>query len=115
MSATSPLAKLVRPEDLPVWAETQREAGRSIVMTNGVYDLFHAGHLRSLLAAASHGDVLIVAMNSDASVVELKGPGRPVQDEQAEVICCVHCAWWMRSLFSTTRASCPPSSPCALI
>jgi rfaE bifunctional protein nucleotidyltransferase chain/domain len=58
-----------------------RAAGRKVVLTNGVFDLLHTGHLYSLQAARAHGDVLVVAINADASVRSLKGPTRPVQGE----------------------------------
>ncbi len=67
----------------------QRLAGRRIVFTNGVFDLLHPGHVRYLADARRQGDVLIVGLNSDASVRRLdKGPGRPInpQAERAEVL-----------------------------
>jgi D-beta-D-heptose 7-phosphate kinase/D-beta-D-heptose 1-phosphate adenosyltransferase len=65
-----------------------RAAGRRIVFTNGVFDLLHPGHVRYLQAARAHGDLLIVGLNSDASVRRNKGPERPInrQDERAEVL-----------------------------
>lgn len=60
----------------------EREAGRRIVFANGCFDLLHVGHVRYLQAAAREGDVLVVALNSDRSVRELKGPARPLQNEQ---------------------------------
>ncbi len=83
MRLDEPLAELVLAADLSGWAEGQRARGRSIVLTNGVYDLMHDGHLKSLVAAAEQGDVLLVAVNSDRSVRELKGPDRPVLGEAA--------------------------------
>jgi D-beta-D-heptose 7-phosphate kinase/D-beta-D-heptose 1-phosphate adenosyltransferase len=64
-----------------------RREGRSVVFTNGCYDLLHPGHIRLLEAARSLGDVLVLALNSDASVARLKGPGRPLipQAKRAEV------------------------------
>jgi D-beta-D-heptose 7-phosphate kinase/D-beta-D-heptose 1-phosphate adenosyltransferase len=67
----------------------ERARGRRIVFTNGVFDLLHPGHLRYLAAAREHGDVLVVGVNSDASVRRLgKGPDRPLnpEDERAEVL-----------------------------
>jgi rfaE bifunctional protein nucleotidyltransferase chain/domain len=58
-----------------------RAAGRKVVLTNGVFDLLHTGHLYYLQKARASGDALIVALNSDASVRQLKGPLRPVQTE----------------------------------
>ena len=57
--------------------------GKTVVFTNGCYDLLHPGHIRLLEAARSLGDVLILALNSDASVRRSKGPGRPVIPETA--------------------------------
>jgi lipopolysaccharide heptosyltransferase I len=59
-----------------------RGSGRQIVLANGIFDLLHAGHVRYLQAAKREGDVLVVAVNSDASARQLKGPGRPVLDER---------------------------------
>jgi len=67
----------------------QRAAGRRVVFTNGVFDILHPGHVRYLADAKAHGDVLIVGVNSDASVRRLeKGPDRPVNPEleRAEVL-----------------------------
>jgi D-glycero-beta-D-manno-heptose 1-phosphate adenylyltransferase len=60
-----------------------RLLGKKVVLTNGVFDVVHKGHIASLNEAASHGDVLIVALNSDESVKQLKGPTRPINDEQS--------------------------------
>ncbi|OAM88813.1 adenylyltransferase/cytidyltransferase family protein [Termitidicoccus mucosus] len=62
--------------------EKLRAAGRRLVLTNGVFDLLHTGHLHYLQQARALGDALYVALNSDASVRRLKGPLRPVQDEE---------------------------------
>jgi rfaE bifunctional protein nucleotidyltransferase chain/domain len=63
-------------------------AGETIVLTNGCFDILHVGHVRYLAAARRLGNVLVVGLNSDASVRELKGPGRPLNSEQdrAEVL-----------------------------
>ncbi|MGE0867983.1 MAG: SIS domain-containing protein [Kofleriaceae bacterium] len=71
-------AKLMTLPELVVWREAQRAAKRTVVWTNGAFDVFHAGHLASLRGALSHGDVLIVGVNSDASVRGYKGPDRPI-------------------------------------
>jgi rfaE bifunctional protein nucleotidyltransferase chain/domain len=65
-----------------------RKNGRRIVLANGCFDLLHVGHARYLAGARAEGDLLIVAINSDASVRQLKGAGRPILDEQgrAELI-----------------------------
>ena len=63
-------------------------AGKAIVFTNGCFDILHVGHVRYLAAAKRLGDILVVGLNSDASVRELKGIGRPLnsQDDRAEVM-----------------------------
>jgi D-glycero-beta-D-manno-heptose 1-phosphate adenylyltransferase len=62
--------------------------GKTIVFTNGCFDILHAGHVRYLAAAKQLGDILVVGLNGDASVRELKGEGRPLnrQEDRAEVI-----------------------------
>ena len=62
-----------------------KRAGKTVVFTNGCYDILHPGHIRLLESARSLGDVLILALNTDASVQRLKGPARPLisQDERA--------------------------------
>jgi D-beta-D-heptose 7-phosphate kinase/D-beta-D-heptose 1-phosphate adenosyltransferase len=67
--------------ELEEWAREVREAGRTIAFTNGCFDLIHRGHLESLEQAAAAADDLVVALNSDASVTALKGPGRPLLPE----------------------------------
>lgn len=68
--------------------QTLRAAGKTLVFTNGVFDLLHVGHVRYLAAARALGDALVVAINSDRTVRELKGEGRPVinENERAEIL-----------------------------
>ena len=70
------------------WADRIHAAGRTIVFTNGVFDLLHPGHVRYLAEARAHGGALIVAVNSDRSVRAIRGPARPVtaEHERAEVL-----------------------------
>jgi rfaE bifunctional protein nucleotidyltransferase chain/domain len=63
------------------WRAQQRAAGRRVVLTNGVFDLLHTGHLYYLQQARAQGDALFIALNADSSVRALKGPLRPVQNE----------------------------------
>jgi rfaE bifunctional protein nucleotidyltransferase chain/domain len=74
--------KLLTLPEAQAWREQARSAGRSVVLTNGVFDLLHTGHLFYLKQARALGDALIIALNSDASVRALKGPLRPVQTEE---------------------------------
>jgi len=85
--------KVVTRKELVKYVAETKSAGRKIVFTNGVFDILHPGHVRYLNEAASLGDVLIVAVNSDASARRLKGSGRPFNDEQdrAEVIAALEC------------------------
>jgi D-beta-D-heptose 7-phosphate kinase/D-beta-D-heptose 1-phosphate adenosyltransferase len=76
----------VEEADLPAWGDAQRAAGRTVVFTNGCFDLLHRGHINSLFEAARLGDVLMVAVNSDESVHQLKGPSRPLLDEASRAL-----------------------------
>jgi D-glycero-beta-D-manno-heptose 1-phosphate adenylyltransferase len=63
--------------------EKLKRKGKCVVLANGCFDTLHVGHARYLAGAKKEGDVLVVAVNADSSVKDLKGPGRPVLDEQA--------------------------------
>lgn len=63
-----------------------RLLGKTIAFTNGCFDILHAGHIASLTEAAKHGDILIIGLNADRSIKGLKGPGRPVNDENARAL-----------------------------
>ena len=80
--------KIVTLDDLLRRAHTWRFANNTIVFTNGCFDIIHRGHIEYLAQAASLGNRLIVGLNADSSVAKLKGPNRPVNDEQsrAEVL-----------------------------
>ena len=75
-------------EDLLRERQRLRAAGQVVVFTNGVFDLLHVGHVRYLAQARALGDALIVAINSDSAVRELKGNDRPIidQNERAEIL-----------------------------
>jgi rfaE bifunctional protein nucleotidyltransferase chain/domain len=70
-----------------------RQEGKTVVTTNGCFDLFHVGHLRYLQASKALGDILVVALNSDASVKTFKDDGRPIlpQAERAELLTALRC------------------------
>jgi len=80
--------KILSIDELVIERDRLRAAGDLVVFTNGVFDLLHVGHVRYLGAARSLGSALIVAINSDNAVRGLKGPDRPVtdQDERAEIL-----------------------------
>ncbi len=90
--------------DLPARLERAREAGERIVFTNGCFDLLHAGHVSYLAAARALGDRLIVAVNSDASVQALKGPGRPVNpvEQRMAVLAALASVDWVVAFDETT-------------
>ena len=70
--------KILSLEKLLGVRQSLRAAGKRLVFTNGVFDLLHVGHVRYLEAARSLGDALVVAVNSDKAVRQLKGDGRPL-------------------------------------
>src|SRR5215213_8681325 len=82
------IEKIMSPEKMLGERQRLRAAGKRIVFTNGVFDLLHVGHVRYLAQARALGDALIVAINSDRTVRELKGPNRPIFDqaERAEIL-----------------------------
>ena len=86
--------KIVKPDRLAAIAESLRAQGRKLVLTNGCFDLLHAGHVRYLQAARALGDTLVVAINGDDSVRALKGEGRPLNTEsdRAEIVAALACA-----------------------
>jgi len=83
-----PKTKLKTLDELKAIVRSARARGRKIVFANGCFDLLHVGHVRYLQGARAEGDILIVALNSDASVKRNKGEGRPLQSQaaRAEII-----------------------------
>ena len=86
-------ASLLDRGAVAAFAADVRAAGRTVVFTNGVFDLLHPGHVRYLREAASLGDVLIVGLNTDASVRRNKGGDRPITPEleRAEIVSALEC------------------------
>jgi rfaE bifunctional protein nucleotidyltransferase chain/domain len=80
--ARDPQSKIMTLPAAAEWRETCRKRGLRLAITNGVFDLLHRGHAQYLFAASRCADVLLVAVNSDASVRAVKGPDRPVIGEQ---------------------------------
>lgn len=85
--------KIVNPDRLAAIADSFREQGRKLVLTNGCFDLLHVGHVRYLQAARALGDALAVAINGDDSVRVLKGQGHPLNTEsdRAEIVAALEC------------------------
>jgi rfaE bifunctional protein nucleotidyltransferase chain/domain len=73
-------------ETLKTQVATWQEQGKKIVFSNGCFDLVHKGHIDYLNRAADLGDILVMGLNTDASVSNLKGPHRPIQDEQSRLL-----------------------------
>ena len=73
---------LIHPDKIASFCATLREAGATVVFTNGCFDILHAGHVRYLEQAKSYGDILVLGLNTDASVRENKGPRRPINSER---------------------------------
>lgn len=73
--------------------EELKRQGKRIVLTNGGFNLLHVGHIRSLFGAKKHGDILVVAVNSDTSLKQLKGDDYPVipEDQRLEVLAAIEC------------------------
>ena len=85
--------RIVSLEDLPRLRAAATAAGKTIAMANGIFDLFHVGHLRYLEGAKAEADLLVVAVNSDFSTRLNKGPSRPVipEGERAEIVAGLRC------------------------
>ena len=98
--------RIVTAEELARVREDMGAKGRRLVFTNGCFDLLHAGHVRYLQQARELGDALAVGLNSDRSVRELKGEGRPVnaQDDRAEVLAALGCVDYV-VIFDGKRAT----------
>lgn len=80
--------RVLNREEVLARVQADRSGGARIVLANGCFDVLHVGHVRYLAGARELGDVLVVGINSDAQVVQLKGPGRPVMPaaERAEIV-----------------------------
>lgn len=80
--------KIISRDELPRRVEQWRKAGEKVILTNGCFDLLHVGHIRYLHAAKELGGKVVVALNSDASVRQIKGQGRPLMNEKerAEIL-----------------------------
>jgi D-glycero-beta-D-manno-heptose 1-phosphate adenylyltransferase len=78
--------KILTLSDLQKRLAQWRLLDKSVVFTNGCFDILHAGHIASFTEAAKHGDILIIGLNADTSIQGLKGPNRPINDENARAL-----------------------------
>ncbi len=87
------ISKILKVKELVQKLDVLRDSGQRIVFTNGCFDILHVGHVRYLIAARSEGDVLVVGLNSDASVRTIKPGNRPIvnQNQRAEVLASLAC------------------------
>ena len=100
------VAKLKTAGELAVIRSQMAARGQKLVLTNGCFDLLHAGHVRYLQGARALGEALVVALNGDDSVRTLKGPKRPINDERdrAEVLAGLACVDFV-TIFQTPRVT----------
>ncbi|MCG6946290.1 MAG: D-glycero-beta-D-manno-heptose 1-phosphate adenylyltransferase [Deltaproteobacteria bacterium] len=89
--------KVLDRNTLKAKVDLLQKSGKRVVFTNGCFDLLHIGHVRYLQEARKQGDCLVVAVNSDGSVRQIKEPGRPVMPEgqRAEVVAALDCVDWV--------------------
>ena len=89
--------KILERNSLKAKVDSLRQSGKLVIFTNGCFDLLHAGHVRYLQEARKQGDCLVVAVNSDRSVEQIKGPGRPIipDNQRAEVLAALGCVDWV--------------------
>ncbi len=82
----TPCKKIMSMDSLLQWREQLRNKGKKLVVTNGCFDILHRGHVEYLFKSRAQGDALLVALNSGASTKALKGPSRPVNDQDSRAI-----------------------------
>lgn len=89
--------KILDRDSIKAKVDSLRQSGKVVVFTNGCFDLIHVGHVRYLQEARKQGDCLVVAVNSDSSVEEIKGPGRPIipDSQRAEVVAALSFVDWV--------------------
>jgi rfaE bifunctional protein nucleotidyltransferase chain/domain len=89
--------KILERNSLKAKVDSLRLEGKVVVFTNGCFDFLHVGHVRYLQKARKRGDCLLVAVNSDSSVRQIKGPTRPIipEEQRAEVVAALACVDWV--------------------
>lgn len=87
------MGTVIRREEITEFINNLHKMGKTVVTTNGCFDILHVGHVRYLQKTKSFADILIVLLNSDKSVKSIKGPTRPVnsEDDRAEILCALSC------------------------
>ena len=89
--------KILDRHTIKAKVDSLRQSGKIVVFTNGCFDLLHVGHVRYLQEARKQGDCLVVAVNSDSSVLQIKGPDRPIipEEQRAEGVAALGCVDWV--------------------
>lgn len=87
------MGQLLRRENVADFVNKLHQSGKTVVATNGCFDILHVGHVRYLQKTKSFADYSIILLNSDKSVKSIKGPSRPINDEhdRAEILCALSC------------------------
>ncbi len=87
------MGQVLRRENIADFVDKLHRSGKKVVATNGCFDILHVGHVRYLQKTKSFADYSIVLLNSDKSVKSIKGPSRPInnQDDRAEILCALSC------------------------
>ncbi len=87
------MGELIQRQNLPELLKQLKAEGKTIVTTNGCFDILHVGHVRYLQKTKTFADKMLVCLNSDSSVKQIKGPDRPINNEQdrAEILCALEC------------------------
>lgn len=87
------MGEVIKRENIKAFVANLKQNGKKIVTTNGCFDILHVGHVRYLEKTKNFADVLIVLLNSDKSVRNIKGKGRPInkENDRAEVLCALKC------------------------
>lgn len=102
------MGQLLRREKVAEFVANLHKSGKTVVCTNGCFDILHVGHVRYLEKTKSFADYMIVLLNSDKSVRSIKGEGRPIncEDDRAEILCALKCVDFVVLLTKTARAIC---------
>ena len=87
------MGKVIKRENIQEFVSDLKKSGKTVVTTNGCFDILHVGHVRYLQKTKTFADVMIVCLNSDSSVKKIKGPERPInnEDDRAEILCALEC------------------------
>ena len=87
------MGQIINRKNISEFVENLHKAGKTVVTTNGCFDILHVGHVRYLQKSKSFGDYLMVLLNSDKSVKSIKGDDRPINNEmdRAELLCALNC------------------------